>query len=151
MIPVVAFDTSVLVAALLPRYSLHALGRPWLAAVDADKVRGSCSAHALAETYATLTALPHIRVPPSAASAAIARLKRRLLVVPVTDELAEAAIQRCAAIGVTSGAVYDAVHLVAGEASGAVAIVTLNPIDFERFRVATSPRLVVPPDDGGLL
>jgi predicted nucleic acid-binding protein len=54
-------------------------------------------------------------------------------------------------VGVTSGAVYDALHVVAAELAGATAIVTLDAGDFERFRIDVSPRIVVPPDDGGLL
>ncbi|MBI3205671.1 MAG: hypothetical protein HYZ29_29305 [Myxococcales bacterium] len=58
---------------------------------------------------------------------------------------------RCASVGATSGAVYDALHVIAAEVAQAAAIVTLDPTDFERFRIDTSPRLVIPPDGGGLL
>lgn len=151
MSAVVAFDTSVLVAALLPRHPRHAHARPWLTAIETAKIKACASAHALAETYAALTSMPRIRVPPATARAAIHRLRTKISVVAVTPDVAETAIERCTSIGVISGAIYDAIHLAAAETADATVILTLNPSDFERFRIETSPRIIVPPDDGGLL
>lgn len=61
--------------------------------------------------------------------------------IAVTHEVAEVAIQRCIGIGASSGAICDAVHLAAAEAARAAALVTLNRVDFERFRIETSPAL----------
>jgi predicted nucleic acid-binding protein len=107
----------------------------------------------LAETFAALTCMPRMRVSPATASAAITRLRAKTLVIAVTGGVLEIAVQRCINAGASSGsgAVYDAVHLAAAEAAQATALVTLNPADFERFRIETSPRIIVPPDDGGLL
>lgn len=71
--------------------------------------------------------------------------------IAVTQEVADVAVRRCIGIGASSGAIYDAIHLAAAEAAQVTALVTLNRADFERFRVETSPRIVVPPDSGGLI
>lgn len=151
MSPLVAFGTSVFVLALLPRHDRHAEARPWLTAINSGKLRACCSAHTLAETFAALTCMPRMRVSPATAGAAIERIRSKVSVIAVTQEVAEVALRRCIGIGASSGAVYDAVHLAAAEAAQAAALVTLNPTDFERFRIETSPRIVVPPDSGGLL
>jgi hypothetical protein len=54
------------------------------------------------------------------------------------------ALERCSGLGLASGAVYDALHMVAAERVAANAVLTWNPADFERLRVETSPRVLTP-------
>lgn len=147
----VAFDTSGLLPLVLPGHPRYEWMKPWDEAVRGGRVAGLVFAHARAELFATATAIPGVRIAPKAAFQVIDDLFRGLEVVPGSNEVYQAAVARCASVGAVSGAVYDALHVVAAELAGANAIVTLDPGDFERFRIDTSPRIVVPPDGGGLL
>jgi predicted nucleic acid-binding protein len=64
----------------------------------------------------------------------------------MTAVLYRQAMRRCAERGERSGAIFDALHLVAAEASQSDALVTLNPADFERLAAKHGPRIIVPPD-----
>jgi predicted nucleic acid-binding protein len=142
-----AFDTSVLVAALVEPHPLHARAIPWLAAVRRGEAAGECTTHALAETWSVLTRLPiDPAIAPPLATLAIERLAGLLTVIEVTRDIYWRAMQRCSAQGLRSGALFDAVHLVSAEASGADAFVTFNPGDFTRLALEDRPLVVVPPD-----
>jgi len=147
----VAFDTSSLLPLVLPAHPRYQWVKPWDEAVRAGRIAGLVLAHARAELFATATAIPGIRITPKAALQVIEELLQGLEVIPGSDEVYRAAVARCALVGVTSGGVYDALHVIAAELAGATAIVTLDVGDFERFRIETSPRIIVPPDGGGLL
>ena len=64
----------------------------------------------------------------------------------MTPALYRRAMQRCTERGEGSGAIFDALHLVAAEAAQSDALVTLNPTDFERLSNEHGPRIIVPPD-----
>jgi predicted nucleic acid-binding protein len=64
----------------------------------------------------------------------------------MTAVLYRQAMRRCAERGERSEAIFDALHLVAAEASQSEALVTLNPADFERLAAKHGPRIIVPPD-----
>lgn len=147
----VAFDTSSLVPLVLPGHPRYEWMKPWDDATRDGRISGLIFAHVRAELFATATAIPGIRIAPKAAVQVIDALLQTFEVVPGTAELYQSAVARCASVGATSGAVYDALHVIAAEVAQAAAIVTLDPTDFERFRIDTSPRLVIPPDGGGLL
>ena len=147
----VAFDTSGLLPLVLPEHPRYGWMKPWDEAMRRGRITGVVLAHARAELFAAATAIPGIRIAPKAALQVIDDLLQGFEVVPGSNELYRAAVARCASFGVASGAVYDTLHVIAAELAGADAIVTLDPGDFERFRIETSPRIVVPPDDGGLL
>lgn len=147
----VAFDTSALVPLVLPGHPRYVWMKPWDDAVRGGRIVGLVLAHVRAELFATATAIPGIHIAPGAATQVIDDLLRGFEVVSGSNELYQAAVARCASVGVISGAVYDALHVIAAELGSASAIVTLDPADFDRFRIETSPRIVVPPDDGGLL
>ena len=55
------------------------------------------------------------------------------------------ATERCASRGLKSGVIYDALHLVEAERTGADVFLTFNPSDFERLAAGSKPRIVVPP------
>lgn len=57
-----------------------------------------------------------------------------------------AATERCASRGLKSGVVFDALHLIEAERTGADVLLTFNPSDFERLATGAKPRIVVPPD-----
>lgn len=141
----VAFDTSVLVAGLVEGHPEFSRAAPWLDAVDRGEVEAVWTTHAYAETWSVLTRLPLAdRLDPATVNEIL-----RVLVagnppepLTLTDYLESAS--RCAAAGVRSGAIFDALHLVLAERCGADALLTLNVKDFTRL----SPRIraLAPPE-----
>ena len=101
------------------------------------------SAHALAETYATLTVLD----PAPGPARTLALLRARVLdvaeVVPLDADDYAAVLDRMAALGLVSGAVYDGLHVRSAEKAGADELVTFNGRDFLRMPPAPPCRLVV--------
>jgi predicted nucleic acid-binding protein len=145
----VALDTSVLVAAVVEDHAHHERAVWWLG--TGDPLERSASWHAYAETWAVLTALPlEPRVTGEVAAAVLNRLARVVRFVPCTKAVYTAAVGRCAARSLRSGAVYDALHLVTAEAEAADLLLTFNMGDFTRLAEPDSPRVLAPPDPPGL-
>lgn len=146
----VAADTSVLVAALHSGHEWHARARHWIEAVSRKEIDGLITTHALAETWATLSRLPlRPRVQPRQAADLVEQLHRVFAVISLDPSHYRAAIERCVNQGVSSGAVFDALHLMAAEREGAERLLTFNARDFDRLALASSPRIHVPtgPDE----
>jgi predicted nucleic acid-binding protein len=139
----VAFDTSVLVPALIPALPAHAAAYAWVRAAAEGRVQGVMSWHAFAESWAVLTRLP-IRPAPSAATArdSLASLRKAIRRLPLDGADYEAAIDRCVDRGLRSGAVFDALHVLCAERAGADLIVTNDVEDFERLVVAGGLRVI---------
>ena len=147
----VAFDTSVLVAALVASHPMHARAMAWVSAAVRREIVGECSWHAVAETWSVLTRLP--TSPPisgAMADIALGRLTERVVPVALEAEVYRAAIRRCAERGLRSGALFDALHLLCAEAAGAEVFLTFNPSDFIRLSRDGGPEITVPPDPPGL-
>jgi len=143
----VVFDTSVLVAGLLAAHRDHARAAVWLEAISTEKLSGVVSVHALGEVWSVLTKLPiSPPISPKMARDAVLAMLRQFEAVPVTVEIYEHALERCSLKGLRSGAIFDALHIVTAEATGAVAIITFNERDFARLSVGSSPKVIVPPD-----
>jgi predicted nucleic acid-binding protein len=143
----VAFDTSVLVAAQIASHRHHARALPWLRAVADGALEGMVNAHALAEVWSVLTKLP--LSPPldgRTAQAATLRIREKFRVLAMTPDIYEEAILRCTSRALRSGAIYDALHLVNAERNAARAVLTFNESDFIRLALPDSPRIVVPPE-----
>ena len=87
--------------------------------------------HALAETFASLTANPKTRIDADAAAGVLARLALSLDFVELTGLDVLAALKTARAKGVRGGRVHDYLHAVAAEKSGAKTILTLDKNDFE--------------------
>lgn len=96
----IAADTSVLVPALLADHEFHDACHEAAGAID------TAIGHALIETYAVLTRLPHPhRVAPAQAAEALRAYARQVLVLP-GDEVADA-LDRMVATRVLGGSSYD--------------------------------------------
>ena len=140
-----ALDTSVLVAALERGHEHHEIARPYLR----DAHNGTCalivSAHALAETFSTLTALPlSPRISPRKALRIIEESVLAVAeAVPLDGDDYRAVLARLADLDLASGAVYDALHVRAAEKARADELVTFNGRDFRRMPPADPCRLVV--------
>ena len=128
----VALDTSVVVAGLVEDHPHHARAAYWLRA--RRKVQCVASWHAYAEAWAVLTALPiEPRVTGDVAAGVLERLRRTVSFVSPRTTTYPAAVARCSARGLRSGAVYDALHLVTAEAEGSDLFLTFNVQDFARL------------------
>ena len=141
----VLFDTSVLVPALSETHPHHVEARARLEQTRAGEVRLVVSAHALAETYSTLTVFPV--VPAVSPAEAVRLIGEDVLaladVVPLDADDYAAVLGRVAALGLVSGAVYDGLHVRAAGKAGADELVTFNGRDFLRVPPAPPCRLVV--------
>ena len=117
----VAFDTSVLVPALVRAHPRHARAHVWLDAARTGSIVGVASWHAFAESWAVFTRLPLVpRLSGGLAKRMLHRLQSFFDLVEPSAEVYEAAVARCVERGRTSGAVFDALHqrsdlLIVGE------------------------------------
>ncbi len=126
------FDTSVLVPAVVDQLANHGVCFQVFAAHTSAPERGFCSTHALAECYSVLTALPlRRRVTPGEAQRLIREtFVSRLTVVSLETLAYTEAVARVAERGMVSGAVYDALHVMAAEQAECTRIYTYNTDHF---------------------
>lgn len=128
----VFFDTSVLVPALVDQLTNHSACFEVFRAYTMQGNQGYCSTHGLAEFYAVVTALPL----PKRISTVEARIiieesiLSRIEVVSLDQPEYVEAINKVANQGLTSGVVYDALHVMAAEKAGCERIYTYNPDHF---------------------
>ena len=134
----VLFDTSVLVPAVVDQLANHEAALDALLSYTAGEHAGYCSMHALAECYATVTALPLRRrvLPVEARRLVEESLLERLTAVPLTEADYVEAVRRVSHGGLASGVVYDALHVCCAERVPVDRIFTYNLADFERLRPA---------------
>lgn len=136
----VLFDTSALVTAVVDQLPNHeaalACYRRFVHPRRGGGSTAICSTHALAECYATLTALPlGRRIQPTEAMRLIEEnFLRHIEVVPLSVSDYRAALARVTALDLRSGAIYDALHARCAEQRGCDRIVTYNTADFERLK-----------------
>lgn len=142
----VAFDTSVLVPALVPPLPDHDAAYAWVRAAQEGRFDGIMSWHAFAETWSVLTRIPNLRPAPTPAAAreSLASLEKVIRRRPLGAAAYQAAVDRCVERGLRSGAIFDALHLICAENEGADVLVTANLDHFERLAVTGGPRIVSP-------
>ena len=141
----VLFDTSVLVAASVAAHPHHARARVWVEAARKGRLKMVIASHGLAETWATLTAMPlEPRLTGEQARRIVDGLRGLATIATAGGDVTMAASARCAELGLRSGAVYDALHVAV--APKADVLLTFNVRDFERLVQPDGPRVVVPPD-----
>jgi predicted nucleic acid-binding protein len=128
------FDTSVLVAAFVEQLPHHEAALACLASACRDH-EAVTSTHTLAETYATLTALPlPRRIQPGEARLIVTEsVQKKLTILPLAARLYERALARVADRGLASGVIYDALHLQCAEGAGCRRLHTYNLRDFQRL------------------
>ena len=142
----VLLDTSVLVPALVPALPQHEKAAPHLESALREETGLILSAHALAECYASLTALPiSPQVTPGQARRLIeenvARAAEEIVELGPTDYLST--LRRMTDLGLESGAVYDALHVACAEKASAEELRTFNRRDFRRMPPEGPTELVV--------
>jgi predicted nucleic acid-binding protein len=117
-------DTGILVGALLANHPEH---EACLEALEKSE-SSFTDAHALAETFATLTGF--YKVPVAAAIELTIGLKTALAVEPLLLGDYEQAIGEAQRRGVMGGGIYDSLHATFARRKGARRIVTRNPSHF---------------------
>lgn len=129
-------DASVLVESCLA-------GSPKFAKADqlVSRKDALTSAHALAETYATLSGDPRLRINPAHAAQLVEDLANALTVraFELTDYLA--LISAAPLKGVRGGAIYDALHAQTARLAGCQELHTLN---VSHFRHVAADLKIVP-------
>lgn len=142
----VAFDTSVIVPALLPSHPQHDNARRWVEAVRGGRCEGIVATHGLAESWAKLTSLPQMKVAPATALAMLDSLRHTLCCEAADVPLYDAALARTVAKGLSSGAIYDALHLEVARARGATHVLTFNTRHFLALQRNGDPNISAPTD-----
>ena len=117
-------DTGILVGAILESHPEHGV---CLATLE-DSDRPFTNAHALAETFATLTGF--YKVPVEAASELTLALQDSLVVEALALADHETAIREARSRGVMGGGIYDSLHATFARRKKAAQIVTRNPSHF---------------------
>jgi predicted nucleic acid-binding protein len=118
-------DTGIMVGAVLKTHPEHAL---CVAALEVS-VRPFTNAHALAETFATLTGF--YKLPTDAATALTLGLRDSVAVEVLTLADYETAIREARSRGVMGGGIYDSLHATFARRKKATRIVTRNPSHFQ--------------------
>jgi len=118
-------DTGIMVGAVLKSHPEHEV---CLAALE-DSTRPFTNAHALAETFATLTGF--YKVPTDAATELTFCLQDSVAVEALALADYETAIREARSRGVMGGGIYDSLHATFARRKKAVQIVTRNPSHFE--------------------
>ena len=118
-------DTGILVGAVLTSHPEHEV---CLSALE-DFTRPFTNAHALAETFATLTGF--YKVPTDAATELTLSLQDSVAVEALALADYETAIREARSRGVMGGGIYDSLHATFARRKKAVQIVTRNPSHFQ--------------------
>ena len=118
-------DTGILVGAVLESHPEHAICPGALE----DSLRPFTNAHALAETFATLTGF--YKVPTDAAAELTLSLLDSVNVKALALAEHETAIREARSRGVMGGGIYDSLHATFARRKKAVHIVTRNPSHFQ--------------------
>lgn len=139
------FDTSVLVAALVQAHPHHGIAFPRLKSVHDGTTAGAITTHALAELFATLTALPlKPKIPPGEVQRLLNRdIGAHFEVIQLTAEMYAEALDLTVRQGLASGAIYDALHLTGARSAGCDHLLTLNLKHFQALAPA-DPLILLP-------
>jgi predicted nucleic acid-binding protein len=129
-------DTSTLAGALLDRHPHHAA---CLRALEQAETPIS-DAHALAETFATLTGF--YKVPTEAAAELVLGLKALVEIEPLSLDDYDTAVSEARQRGVMGGGIYDSLHATFARRKRAKRVITRNPSHFAH--VAPELAVVVP-------
>ena len=131
------FDTSVLVPAVTDQLGNHEAALDALHRYTQGEHEGYCSAHALAECYATLTALPlRTRIVPEEARTLVEEdIVGKLVITELAADDYQSVLRWVADLGLASGSIYDALHMHYAQKVGADQVLTYNVWHFERFQL----------------
>lgn len=136
-------DMSVLIAAFYPDHDHHERSMELI--LRHTKLEIGCAAHTLAEVYAGLTAMPgKKRMSGDEALLYLQSLRERLTVIALTDSEYFHVVEGVAALGLSGGAVYDAIIGYCAVKAGAKNFYTWNVKHFLRLESAVPSRVKTP-------
>ena len=118
-------DTGIMVGAVLESHPEHEV---CLAAIE-ESMHPFTNAHALAETFATLTGF--YKVPTDVATELTLSLQDSLAVEALALTDYETAIREARSRGIMGGGIYDSLHATFARRKKAAQIVTRNPSHFQ--------------------
>lgn len=142
----IVFDTNALMPAFIASHPMHSRCHAWLDRALSGEFEWGVPTHCLAELYAGMTAIPSSpRVDASAALRIIDdNILGRAKLIPLDESDYQRALEKCVLAGALSGAIYDALVVVAAEKFHASRIITSNHRDFIRF-LAKKPEMICIP------
>ena len=112
---------------------------------EATKQKSACALHALAEVYATMTALPVKEViPPDQALLFVEEARARLTIVTLTEDEYSRTMEQAAVRGLASGRISDALLLLCAAKCEAEVIYTWNLKHFRDVRPDLAERMRTP-------
>ena len=130
----VLFDTSVLVAAFVPKHPFHDSAYPLFRRACQHEFEWCISQHSLAETFRVLTSMPS--KPRLVAADAIQMFDKDIYptaeIVSMDSSDYKALIQRLADLQLVGGIIFDAIIVCAAQKAKADHIYTFNPAHFHR-------------------
>jgi predicted nucleic acid-binding protein len=137
------FDTSVLIAAVRASDLRHEVSRQlWAQANPQD---ASCSAHTLAEVYASLTGMrPPNRFRPDQAVLVLNQVRTKLVCITLTVEEVLDVTHRTAALKLPGGIIYDALLMGCARKVKAECIYTWNEKHFRMVAPDLADRIMTP-------
>ncbi len=138
------FDTTVMVAALLPGHPHHA--RSFRIFAAATRKQSACAAHSLAEAYSTFTRYPgKERMSAEAAGLMVQGIEHRFTLVGLDGDEYCAAIRRMAQLGIVGGTVYDGLVAACALKAGADHLYTWNVRHFDLLGAEIKKLVTMPP------
>jgi predicted nucleic acid-binding protein len=139
------FDTSVVVAALLPGHPHHARSFPVFA--SATRKQAACAAHSLVETYSVFTRYPgKERMSAEAAGLVVQEIQHRFTLVALDASEYCAAIRRMAVLGIVGGAVFDGLIAECALKAGVDHLYTWNVRHFDLLGAEIRKLVTTPPE-----
>ncbi|GAP95472.1 type II toxin-antitoxin system VapC family toxin [Leptolyngbya sp. NIES-2104] len=130
----VLFDTSVIVAASLPKHPNHSSCFIQLQAAKSGQIEAYISTHTLAEAYSVLTRMPsQPRMSPSDAKALLSAHLSYIQAISLELRDYQAAMDQMAALNLPGGGIFDALIAQAALKAAVDRILTLNLKHFTRL------------------
>jgi predicted nucleic acid-binding protein len=137
------FDTSVLIPVFMEDHEHHEASLASFMA--ADKKRGCCAAHSLAELYSALTRLPgKHRLSGEQVLLFLEAIEERLAVIALDSREYFSTIREAAAAGIVGGMLYDALLARCARKGAAEIIYTWNVQHFRRLGPEVASRIKTP-------
>ena len=141
----VLFDTSAIIAALLPKHPSHAPCFAQLRSAELNQIQGYLSTHSLAEVYSVMTRMPsQPRISPQEAQSLLEGCLQYLEAVSLETVDYQAAIAQMATFNLPGGGIFDALIAQAALKVSADQLLTLNPSHFTRLDSAIAQMVRVP-------
>lgn len=136
-------DTSVLVPIAQVSHIHHRPSRDLFNLLTQKEA--AVSTHTMAETYATLTAMPPaLRLPPLEVVTAIETFLKRLTPITLSPGEYVETLRNTARLGHSSGMIYDALHLACARKSNAQHIYTWNLKNLRSLAPDLADRIITP-------